>query len=155
MDCIDVKRKHNRGLLVVAVFKIAKGLMLLVLGLGMLRLLHKDFEDVFEGWINLFRIDPNNHYVASLLAKTGLVDDRKLEQLSALTLMYAGLFLTEGFGLYMEKRWAEWLSVIATASFLPIEIFEVVKHFSIIKVCLLIVNLAVVWFLVHTLRRKD
>jgi uncharacterized membrane protein (DUF2068 family) len=148
-------RKHDRGLLLIAIFKGCKGILLLILGLGCLRLLHKDVQAICENWINQFRIDPENRYVAALLAKAGLVNDHKLEELSALTLVYAALFLTEGMGLYMEKRWAEWLSIIATASLIPIEVYEAIKHFTAVKVVLLIVNLAIVGFLIVVVRRKD
>jgi uncharacterized membrane protein (DUF2068 family) len=148
-----LSQKHNRGLLVVAVFKLVKGLLLVVLAFGVHRLLHRDVQEVVEGWINALRVDPDNRYAGALLAKAGLIDDRKLEQLSILTALYAGLFLTEGVGLFLEKRWAEWLSVIATASFLPLEVYELAKHFSALKVLLLAGNIVIVVFLIFLLRR--
>src|SRR5437868_6401088 len=146
--------RRNRGLLLIAIFKGIKGLLLLILGVGCLRLLHKDVQTVCENCINLFRIDPENRYVAALLAKAGWVDDHKLEELSALTLVYAALFLTEGIGLFMEKRWAEWLSIIATASLIPIEVYELIKQITLIKTGLLIVNVAIVGYLIVMVRTK-
>jgi uncharacterized membrane protein (DUF2068 family) len=148
-----LSQKHNLGLLAVAIFKLVKGLLLAVLAFGVHRLLHRDVQEVAEGWINALRVDPDNRYAGALLAKAGLIDDRKLEQLSILTALYAGLFLTEGGGLFMEKRWAEWLSVIATASFLPLEVYELAKHFSTLKVLLLTGNIVIVLFLIFLLRR--
>lgn len=148
-----MNQKHNRGLLLIAFFKLGKGLLLLILAVGVLRFLHKDVQQVLESWINMLRIDPENRYVSSLLAKVGLLDDKKLEELSALTAFYATMFLTEGIGLYLERRWAEWLSVIATASFLPIEIYELTKHLSALKVILLTGNILIVVFLIVMLRR--
>jgi len=147
--------KHNRGLLLIALFKGCKGILLLILGFGCLRLLHKDVQTVCENWINQLRIDPENRYVSALLAKAGLMDDHMLKELSTLTVIYAALFLTEGIGLFMEQRWAEWLSIIATASLIPIEVYEVIKHFTATKVVLLIGNIAIVGFLVVVVRRKD
>lgn len=150
----DVNPKHNRGLLLIAGFKLCKGCLLLTLALGILHLLHKDVQQALEDWINVLRIDPDNRYVAGLLAKAGLVDDRKLEELSALTFLYATLFLTEGVGLFLEKPWAEWLCVVATSSLIPVEIYEVFKHLTTMKALLLIGNVAIVWFLVRILRRN-
>lgn len=135
-------------------FKCAKGFLLLVLAFGILQLLHKDVQQVIENWINMLRIDPGNRYTATLLAKAGLIDDKKLEGLSALTFLYGSLFSIEGIGLFLEKRWAEWLSVIATSSFLPVEVYEIVKHCSSVKILLFVGNVGIVWFLVYTLRRK-
>lgn len=149
-----MRRKHSRGLLLIAVFKCGKGFLLLVLALGILQLLHKDVQQVIEQWINMLRIDPGNRYAAALIAKAGLMDDKKLQGLSALTFLYSALFFTEGIGLFLEKRWAEWLSVIATSSFLPIELYEIIKHCSAIKILLLVGNVAIVWFLIYTLRLK-
>jgi hypothetical protein len=63
---------------------------------------HKDVRTVCKNCIDVFRIDPENRYVAALLAKAGWVDDHKLEELSALTLVYAVPFLTEGIGLFLK-----------------------------------------------------
>jgi uncharacterized membrane protein (DUF2068 family) len=150
-----VNQKHNRGLLLIAIFKLGKGLLLLILAVGAFRLLHKDVQQLLENWINMLRVDPGNRYVSAVFAKAGLLDDRKLQELSALTALYAALFLAEGVGLFMEKRWAEWLSVIATASFLPLEVYELAKHFSALKVLLLTGNILIVVFLILRLRRGN
>ena len=69
-----MKRRHDRGLLLIAIFKGFKGILLMILGFGCLRLLHKDVQTVCENWINLFRIDQENRYVVALLTKAGWVD---------------------------------------------------------------------------------
>lgn len=149
-----MKEKHTRGLLWIAVLKFSKGLLLLVLAIGVLGLLHKDVQEWLGNWIDALRIDPDNRYVAALLARAGLVDDHKLKEVSGLTFLYSALFLTEGIGLWFEKRWAEWLTTIATGSFIPIEIYEVWKHCGTVKLIVLGINIAVVIYLIGILRRK-
>jgi len=61
-------------------------------------------------------------------------------------------FLTEGIGLWLLKRWAEWLTVIATSSLVPVEIFEIHRHPTVLKVLVLIVNIAVAGFLLYRIR---
>lgn len=146
--------KTNRWLRVIAIFKLFKGILLVLLALGAFRLLHKDVAETLEHWTKAVRIDPDNRYLAGLLAKASLVDDRKLEELGALTLIYAALFLTEGIGLLMRKRWAEYLTTIATASFIPLEIYELFKHATVVKAALLFVNVAIVVYLIVTLRKN-
>ncbi len=143
------RRAHGRGLRLIAAFKLLKGLALLAVGIGALKLLHKDVAAVVEHWINVFQVDPRSHYMRLLLAKLAIVDDRRLKELSVGTFIYSAIFLTEGLG----KRWAEYLTIISTASLLPLEVYELVKHVGIGKVVALVINLAVVVYLIWELRR--
>ena len=147
------KTKGSRGLLLVAAYKLVKGLALLALGIGALSLLHRDVAAEAARWIDLLRIDPQNHYIQSLLARIAKVDTRKLKELSIGTFLYSGVFLTEGVGLALRKRWAEYLTILTTASLLPLEVYEIAKRFSAAKVVILLVNIAVVVYLVNEVRR--
>jgi uncharacterized membrane protein (DUF2068 family) len=145
--------KHDRTLRMIAYFKLVKGSVLFILAVGVLHLLDRDVGEMLKHWFDLLRIDPENKYAASLLSKAGVLDDKKIHVVSALTFGYSALFLTEGVGLFLQKRWAEWLSVFATASFIPLEVFELCKHFSAVKTILVIANVAIVAFLIHRLRK--
>jgi uncharacterized membrane protein (DUF2068 family) len=147
------RRAHGRGLRLIAAFKLLKGLALLALGIGALHLLHKDVEAIVLHWINIFQVDPHSHYMHLLLTKLSLVDDRRLKELSLGTFIYSAIFLTEGVGLALGKRWAEYLTIISTASLLPLEVYELVRHAGIGKVVALVINLAVVVYLIWELRR--
>jgi uncharacterized membrane protein (DUF2068 family) len=147
------RRAHGRGLRLIAAFKLLKGLALLALGIGALKLLHKDVEAVVVHWINIFQADPHGHYMYLLLAKLSILDDRRLKELSVGTFIYSAIFLTEGVGLALGQRWAEYLTIISTASLLPIEVYELGKHASIGKGVALVINLAVVAYLILELRR--
>jgi uncharacterized membrane protein (DUF2068 family) len=146
-------RSHSRGLWLIAAFKLLKGFALLAVGIGALRLLHKDVASAAEHWINVFRVDPHNHFIDLLLTKLSILDDRKLKQLSIGTFIYSAIFFTEGIGLALHKRWAEYFTIITTASFLPLEVYELAKGASYGKGLALLVNLAVVAYLVRELRR--
>ncbi|HEX2711696.1 MAG TPA: DUF2127 domain-containing protein, partial [Candidatus Acidoferrales bacterium] len=98
------KAAHGRGLRLIAAFKLLKALALIALGVGALKLLHKDVAAVLEHWINVFRVDPHNHFIDLLLAKLAILDDRRLKELSIGTFVYAALFLVEGVGLAMYQR---------------------------------------------------
>jgi uncharacterized membrane protein (DUF2068 family) len=147
------KPSHGRGLQLIAAFKLVKALALLLVGIGVLKLLHKDVAALVEHWINIFQVDPHNHFIHELLEKLSIMDDRRLKELSVGTFIYAGIFFTEGLGLAFRKRWAEYFTIITTASFLPIEVYELFKHASIGKGFALLINLAVVAYLVRELRR--
>jgi uncharacterized membrane protein (DUF2068 family) len=68
--------------------------------------------------------------------------------------VYAGVLLTEGVGLWLRQRWAEYFTVIVTASFVPLELYEIVRHVTVTRVIVLAVNLAIVGYLVARLRRE-
>ncbi|MEY2487370.1 MAG: hypothetical protein QOH39_3018 [Verrucomicrobiota bacterium] len=149
-----MKRNRNKGLLAIALFKWFKGALLLVLAVGLLKLIHRDVADVFERFADKFRVDSDNHYLGALLAKLNLLDERKLKALSGLTFAYSALFLTEGTGLFFEKRWAEFLTIVATASFIPLELYELFKTPSLAKYIMLALNAGIVVFLIVNLRRS-
>jgi uncharacterized membrane protein (DUF2068 family) len=147
-------KSHSRGLLIIAAFKLLKGIALIAVGIGALHLLHKDVAGVVEHWVNAFQVDTHNRYILWLLDKLAIVDDKKLKELSIGTFFYAAIFLTEGTGLALRKRWAEYFTIITTGSFLPLEIYELVRHATIAKGVALVVNIAVVVYLVWELRRS-
>ena len=68
---------------------------------------------------------------------------------------YAALFLTEGTGLLFRQRWAEWLTIIATSSLMPIEVYELAKEFTAVRLLTLLVNAAVVVYLIYLVRQKE
>src|SRR6266480_5068621 len=117
------RRDPARGLRLIAAFKLLKGLALLALGIGALKLLHKDVEAIAVHWINVFQVDPHSHYLQLLLEKLSILDDRRLKELSVGTFIYSAIFLTEGVGLALGKRWAEYLTIVTTASLLPLEVY--------------------------------
>jgi len=148
-------RSHgDRALLAIAVFKFVKGSVLLALACGAMNLLHKDVASHIEGWFQQLRIDPDNRYIGTLLSKLQLVHTKELKEFTALGAGYAALFLTEGTGLLLRQRWAEWLTIIATSSLMPLEIYELIKEFTALRLLLLLVNAALVLFLVYRVRQK-
>jgi uncharacterized membrane protein (DUF2068 family) len=146
--------RGNRGIVVIAAFKLLSGVSLLALALGLHHFLHRDLRHMVVNWINLIRVDPENRYIAAFLAKLGLVDDRHLKELVGLVAIYAVLHLVEGTGLMLRKRWAEYLTVIATASFIPLEAYEIFRHCTPSRIALLIANLAIVAYLTWVIRQK-
>ncbi len=142
------------GIWLIAIFKLVKAMLLAAVGTGALLLLHKDVADVLAQWIDLFRADPDNHYVHRLLGKLMAVNDRKLEEISAGTFIYAGLLLTEGIGLLLRKRWAEYFTAIMTALFIPLEIYELARRLSVTKVIVIGVNVMIVWYLIGRIQRR-
>lgn len=150
---MPTRKSEPRGLLLIAAFKLIKGFALLAVAIGALRLLHRDVAEVVDHWVNAFRVDPHNRYIHWLLAKLPMVDDRKLKELSIGTFFYSGIFLIEGTGLALRKRWAEYFTIITTASFLPLEVYEIFRRVTWAKSVALVVNIAVLVYLVWEIRK--
>ena len=146
--------RGDAALLVIATFKFVKGAVLLALACGAMSLFHKDVSAHVERWLDQLRIDPDNSFIGALLAQLRLIHTKELKELSALGAGYAALFLTEGTGLLFRQRWAEWLTIIATTSFIPLEVYELEKEFTAIRLLLLIANCAIVLFLIYRVRQK-
>jgi uncharacterized membrane protein (DUF2068 family) len=138
----------------IALFKLVKAALLIAVGVGALKLLHKDVAGAVEHWVELLRLDPNNHYIDTALEKASNLTPDKIKELGLGSIVYAGLFLTEGIGLWLEKRWAEWLTVIITSSLIPIEIYEIYRHQTAIKIAVLLINIAIVAYLLYRIRDK-
>ena len=147
------KKVHGRGLRVIAAFKLLKALALVAVGVGALKLLHKDVAAIAEHWINVFQVDPHSHFIDLLLEKLAILDDHRLKELSIGTFIYAGIFFVEGVGLALQKRWAEYFTIITTSSLLPIEVYELARRVSIGRWLALAINLGVVAYLIFELRR--
>jgi uncharacterized membrane protein (DUF2068 family) len=150
----DPKSSHDRGLLLIGLFKLAKAIFFFGVGVGAIHLLHKDLEDEIMRLALKLRFDPESRLVSLLLDKVDLIDAHRLRQISVATFGYSALALTEGVGLLLEKVWAEYLTVILTASFLPWELYELTRRPDWFHLSLLLINLAVLGYLVWLLRRK-
>src|SRR6516225_6512800 len=153
MASTQKSQKKGRGTLVIAIFKILKGLGLLAVGVGALHFLHRDLAAEIAHWVDLVRIDPHNHYLHWILEKLAKVDAKKLRELSVGTFFYSALFLCEGTGLALRKRWAAYMTIISTSSLMPIEVLEICRRPTAARMFLLLVNVAVVAYLVREMRR--
>jgi uncharacterized membrane protein (DUF2068 family) len=152
-----VKRSRSRSdaaLVAIAIFKFVKGAILLAVACGAMNLFHKDVAAHVSHWLDQLRIDPDNRYIGGLFSKLHLIHTKELKELTAIAAGYAALFLTEGTGLLLRQYWAEWLTIIATASAIPLEVYELVKEFTAVRLLLLIANCAIVLFLVYRVRQK-
>jgi uncharacterized membrane protein (DUF2068 family) len=148
------KEGSETTLLLIALFKLFKGILLVIVAVGALRLVHKDVAAVVQHWVDLLRADPDNRFIHRIIVRSFGIQAKQLREISAGTFFYAGILLTEGIGLLMKKHWAEYFTVISTAVFIPLEVYEIVHRFTWVRVGVLIVNAAIVWYLVDRIRRR-
>jgi uncharacterized membrane protein (DUF2068 family) len=144
----------NRLIRLIALFKLLKAVLLIAVGMSALHLIHKDVASVVEHWVKLLGLDPDNRYIDMALQKVGNLTPAQIKRFGIGSFIYAGLFLTEGIGLWLVKRWAEWFSVIITSSLLPLEVYGIYRHPGPIKILVLILNIAVVGYLIDRIRKE-
>ena len=144
-------RSRTKGLRVIAAFEGAKGLLILCAGLGLLSIVHQDLQSLAEDVVRHFHLNPASRYPRIFLELADRLADVRLWLLAALALAYAGLRLVEAYGLWRERRWAEWLAVASGMIYVPIEIYELVSGLTPLKVGTLVLNVAIVAYMGRTL----
>ncbi len=125
------------------------------MAVGAHHLLHRDVAHFVATWVAQLHLDPDNRYIGKAMAKVLSLDARQLRAIGAGTLVYAALLLTEGIGLLLRRRWAEYFTVIVTGSFIPIEVYELTRRLTWARLALLGVNVVVVWYLIALQRRPE
>jgi uncharacterized membrane protein (DUF2068 family) len=144
--------KHQRGLVLIGALKLLKGALFVAVGFGLLRMLHHDLYILALRAVEVLRLDPDRRAISKLLEKVTLLNDHKLKQLSAVVFVYASLDFIEGTGLVLEKRWAEYFTLILTTAFLPLEAIKLVRHPNPWIFLLALVNVVVVVYLAWLVR---
>ncbi len=140
-------KQHNKWLVLIATYKLLQALLFVAIGVGALRLLHKDIDDVMAQVATALRFNPESRFVNFILDEASLLNDPLLRRIGVAAFSYAAISLAEAIGLYLEKIWAEYLTLAITASFLPWEVFEVFRRFTAVRVGLLIANVLVFLYL--------
>jgi uncharacterized membrane protein (DUF2068 family) len=97
---------------------------------------------------------PGHHHVLRVINRLLALTPGTAKALGIASIVFAAVFLVEGVGLSLRKRWAEWMTVGVTASFIPLEIYELVERFGPAKLVALLLNVAILVVLVR-LRLKD
>jgi uncharacterized membrane protein (DUF2068 family) len=147
------EKRRDSVVLLIGIFKLAKGVVLLGAGIAAATLLQTGIEPALDRLVNVLWIGRESRIIERLIDKVASIDRKQLELAEVGTFVYAAVFFTEGIGLLLRRRWAEYLTIIVTASFIPFELYLMVRRFSIEKAITLVVNIAVVIYLVVKVRR--
>ncbi|MFI5447059.1 DUF2127 domain-containing protein [Polaromonas sp. UC242_47] len=145
---------RRRALRVIALFEAFKGLAALAAGIGLLGLLHRDVHQLATALLWHFHLDPNTRYPALLLHYADLLGAINLRTLAPVALAYISVRLLEGYGLWREKVWAEWLGALSGALYIPLEIAHLLHKPTLINAGVLLANIVVVGFLAFQLWQR-
>lgn len=148
---------HPRRILqAIAAFKFLKAVALIAAGCAALGILNPTRSAEAQAWLERLALTPGHQLITAwaeravvLLSATG---PRRLRELAIGAFLYAGLFFVEGVGLARARRWAEYLTVVATSSYLPLEAWALWRHPTLAPAVTIVLNAAVVGYLLFQLR---
>ena len=144
--------RRDRWLALIAIFKLVKVVLLVAVGCGALELVHEGVSSGARYAAAMLTSGVDRRLTQRLLAYVSGLSPARIEALGIGAFLYAGLFAVEGIGLWRERRWAEYLTAIATASFVPVEVYELVRRFTAVRLSALLINLAALGYLLYRLR---
>ena len=150
----SVAPTRDRGILLIACFKLLKAALLIALGVGALRLLDAGTREHLVRLLETVSLPTGRRLIEAAIRQLQSVTPARVNLVAAGALIYGLLFGVEGIGLWRARRWAEYLTVIGTSLLLPLEIYELVRGFGLLKLAALIGNAAIVIYLVYRLRRR-
>lgn len=143
-----------RALALIALFKFFKATLLLVLAFALLYLRDPQVSEHFVSWLRAFPFATGHQLISQLIETILGTTERTIGVFGGIAFGYAVLYAVEGFGLWRNAHWAEYLTVVTTSLLIPIELWEIFRHPTALKWLTLVINLAIVAYLVHLLRTE-
>lgn len=145
---------HRQGLRTIALFEALKGAIVLVLGFGLLSFLGPDDARFYEQVVLRMHLDPANHYLRLFLQTISEVSDTRLWIMTGFAVFYSTVRFLEAYGLWHERRWAEWFAALSGGVYIPIEIYELAQRLTWLRFGALLVNTVVVAYMVWLLTER-
>jgi uncharacterized membrane protein (DUF2068 family) len=147
------------GLRTLAAFEAAKGAIVLLLGCGVLHLIARNLDDMAERVAEILHVHPEGKLSNLFVELASHTTDRTLWVLALAALVYAAVRFIEAYGLWHEREWAQWFWLLSTASYLPAELYWLLRHPSLLKCGVLVTNIVIVLFVlslrVKAVRRRQ
>ncbi len=128
---------------------------MLLTGLAAFSLMHQNIQVIAEQLVGHLHLNPAKHIPKIFIAAASNLNDGRLRSLALLALLYASMRFVEGFGLWFAKRWSEWFALLSGGIYLPIELYELAKGFTWLKICFSAINLTVVLYMAFMLKRSQ
>ncbi len=148
------RSRTPKFLILICISKLLKATLLLMAAGVAHHLITHDIAKFITFWAEKFRVDPNDAHIHNVIVHLLAINKGKLELFCVGTFVYSVLYATEGIGLLLDKTWAEWMTVITTAGFIPLEIYEICRHTTWARIGLLAFNAVILVYLIYYVRRK-
>ena len=149
---IDLHRAQRNLLRAVASFEVIKGIFVLLIGFSAVLLVHKDVWVIAESLLSLLHISTDRHSAQVFLDFADNLTDARLWAAAQLAFTYSALRFAEGYGLWKQRTWAEWLAFGSGTLLLPIEIRALVRGITFLRSTVFLINIAIVLYMLFLLR---
>lgn len=144
----------KKGLKTVALLEASKGLISLLVGLGIHQLAGNNIQQLLESMLSHLHLNPASHLPGLFVHEARLITHANLMWIAIGAIVYALVRFVEAFGLWHEYRWTEWFALISGGIYLPFELYEVIAHLGPLSVGTLLINLIVVGYMYHVVRES-
>lgn len=131
----------------IAIVEATKGLLVLLVGFGLLSLAHRDVEQFAAELVRHAHLNPSSHYPHIFIEAAAKATDSRLWMLALGAFLYAAVRLSEAYGLWYRRRWAEVFAVVTGALYIPVEIYELIERVTVVRIVVFLVNALIVAFL--------
>lgn len=148
----------TKGIRIVALFEGTKGLLVLLVGFGLLELVHKDLHSAAEQIVRHLHLNPARHYPMIFIDAVNHLTDGQLWAMAFSALLYSVARFAEAIGLWLQRQWAAWFGLLTGGIYIPVELFELIRRVTWPRVTVLFVNAGIVAYLAHVLyqsRQQD
>jgi uncharacterized membrane protein (DUF2068 family) len=146
--------QHNPALATIAIYKFVKAALSILSAVVAWRLMNPHVEAAMHAWAESLPVGFSEHVVREALAQVSGIPVFRWRQLGIVSLVYASVFTVEGIGLWRERRWAEYLTIVTSSLLLPFEFIAVMHHATLVRTGVLIANAAIVAYLIVWTRRR-
>lgn len=146
-------KKRAPTLYAIITIKLGKGLLLLLLAMGVYSLSDNNLPEEFRQMLRFLHLDPEKKFFADVAEKIKGITTSNMVWIAGGTVFYSLFSLVEGTGLIFRVSWAGWLAIGESMFFIPIEIYDLMHKFSFTVVAILGLNVAIVWYLLQNRHR--
>jgi uncharacterized membrane protein (DUF2068 family) len=145
-------RERTLTIHLISIEKTVKAVILIIVGFKLATLVNQDVHTWAADFVTRHGIDIGNRFVHAALERLVGITSSQIITFSVVAFFYSSVLLVEAVGLWLQKRWAEYLTAISTALLMPLEIYEIYERFTWVRVAILLINAFIVWYLATRLR---
>ena len=139
--------EHIKGVRTVATIEFIKGVIVVLAGLGLFSMRHKNIWGVAESFLEFFHVNPYHPYVGVFIDLVSKLSDVRLWKIAVAAAAYAALRFVEAYGLWYTRSWAEWMALFSGAIYIPFELSDFLRRPSWFGVVVILVNLVIVLYM--------
>ena len=139
--------KHIKGVRTVATLEFTKGFVVVLAGLGLFHMRHRDIWGVAESLLEFFHVNPHQHYVGIFIDLVSRVSDIRLWKIATVAAVYVILRFIEAYGLWYIRPWAEWVAIASGTIYVPFEALDLIHRPTWFRLLVMVINIGIVLYM--------